>query len=192
MTRRVRREDWIDAAAQALGEAGIDGLAVEPLARRLGVTKGSFYWHIAGIAALVAAVLETWRRLATDEVIRALETIADPGERLARLFAVTWDRVEHLRIESALSAAAVAGDARVRPTYLAVNRRRLAYTRRLYRRLGLSRDEAARWALTAYGAYLGTLQLVALGSGFASQKELDAHAAHLARVLVPRRARGGI
>ena len=35
-------------------------VAVEPLARRLGVTKGSFYWHFANREALVAAAVTRW------------------------------------------------------------------------------------------------------------------------------------
>src|SRR5204863_7990685 len=102
-------------------------------------------------------------------------------------FEVVWQRVDHLKAEAALAGAAVAGDARVRPVYLRVNRRRLAYTRKLYTSLGLPPAEAREYALTAYGSYLGTLQLLALDSGtFRSQAMLSAHAAHVRRVLVPR------
>ena len=43
--RRLAREDWVDAALAAIAEGGVAAVAVEPIAARLGTTKGSFYWH---------------------------------------------------------------------------------------------------------------------------------------------------
>jgi AcrR family transcriptional regulator len=186
MNRKVSREQWIEAALAALGEAGLAALAIEPLARRLGVTKGSFYSHFQGLDAFVTAVLGFWERVATEQVIERLEGVGQPAERLKGLFELVWARTDHLKIEAALLAGAVAGDARVRPIYLRVNRRRLGYTTQLYRALGLGDEEARRHATTAYGSYLGTLLLVALeGSTFRSQAELCEHARHMAELLVP-------
>lgn len=186
MNRKVSREQWLEAALAALGEGGLSALAVEPLARRLGVTKGSFYSHFESLDAYLAAVLGYWERAATEQVIERLEAVALPAERLRRLFETVWERSDHMKIEAALLAGAVAGDARVRPCYLRVNRRRLAYTTELYRGLGLSEEQARRYAVTAYGTYLGTLLLVALeGSTFRSQTELRTHAQHLGALLVP-------
>jgi AcrR family transcriptional regulator len=58
--RVTGRDDWIGAAAAALAEGGADGVRVEALARQMGVTKGSFYWHFADRAALLEALLERW------------------------------------------------------------------------------------------------------------------------------------
>jgi AcrR family transcriptional regulator len=57
---RLGREAWIEAALDALARDGEAGLRVEPLAKRLGVTKGSFYWHVADRNALLDAALEAW------------------------------------------------------------------------------------------------------------------------------------
>ena len=38
--------DWEREALEMIGERGVGALAVEPLARRMGITKGSFYWHL--------------------------------------------------------------------------------------------------------------------------------------------------
>ena len=51
---RLSSADWEGAALDSLAEHGLAGLAVEPLARQLGVTKGSFYWHFADREALLA------------------------------------------------------------------------------------------------------------------------------------------
>jgi AcrR family transcriptional regulator len=49
--------DWAEAALQLIAEKGLSALTVSTLATRLGVTKGSFYWHFAGRSELLAAAL---------------------------------------------------------------------------------------------------------------------------------------
>src|SRR5215831_5066389 len=76
VTRTRTREDWLRAARLALLHRGPDGVRVEPLARALGVTKGSFYWHFKDRGELMEALLREWEeetRLLTD----ALQTL-DP------------------------------------------------------------------------------------------------------------------
>jgi AcrR family transcriptional regulator len=57
---RLTREDWLRAARLALLNKGPAAVRVEPLARELGVTKGSFYWHFAGRKALLEALIAEW------------------------------------------------------------------------------------------------------------------------------------
>ena len=66
--------DWAEAALQLIAEAGLRALTVSVLASRLGVTKGSFYWHFTGRDDLLAAALGRWERSVTD-IIRSLEAI---------------------------------------------------------------------------------------------------------------------
>ncbi|MDA1326222.1 MAG: TetR/AcrR family transcriptional regulator [Proteobacteria bacterium] len=76
------RDDWVDAAWETLGEAGVDGVRIEALARRLGVTKGSFYWHFKNRQDLIDALFDRWfglREESRDEFLRDNPT---PQERL--------------------------------------------------------------------------------------------------------------
>jgi AcrR family transcriptional regulator len=59
---QLDRNEWIDGAIEALADEGIAGMRVESLAKRLGVTKGSFYWHFKDRQDLVDAVLQTWKQ----------------------------------------------------------------------------------------------------------------------------------
>src|ERR671934_2749006 len=79
---RLSRERWIEAALDALADGGVAAVAVEPLAVRLGVTKGSFYWHFRDRDQLLAAALKEWERTGTEELIKRLDQIADPRARL--------------------------------------------------------------------------------------------------------------
>ena len=85
MEMALGKEDWIREALFAIAEGGSGAVAVEPLAKRLGATKGSFYWHFADRPALIAEALAYWEREHTDAMIAAVEEIADPRERLATL-----------------------------------------------------------------------------------------------------------
>jgi len=79
------REDWIDAAWAALGESGIEGVRVERLARRLDVTKGSFYWHFKDRDELVGALLDRWFGLREETRADFPHREPDPAERLWRV-----------------------------------------------------------------------------------------------------------
>ncbi len=68
---RLDRQAWIDAAYQILVEEGVERVRILPLARRLGVTRGSFYWHFAGRQSLLDALVELWEAKNTRAVIEA-------------------------------------------------------------------------------------------------------------------------
>ena len=86
---RVARRDWIEAAYQELARGGERAVGINALAARLGVTKGSFYWHFRDRAELMRALLDRWAHERTDEVLGlALGSTADPRERLRRIQAL--------------------------------------------------------------------------------------------------------
>ena len=74
--------DWVEGAIQLISEAGLRALTVEALAARLGVTKGSFYWHFKGRSELLAGALGRWEHRATTEAIAGLSAVTDARQRL--------------------------------------------------------------------------------------------------------------
>jgi AcrR family transcriptional regulator len=152
-TKRLTADDWAAAALEMIGERGITGVAVEPLAVRLGATKGSFYWHFANRDALVEAALALWERERTEAVIVAMDAEPDPARRLHRLFAaVSSGRGD--AVEANLLAAA--DHPAVAPVMRRVVERRLAYVAEIFRRLGCSDVEARQRSLFAYTAFAGS------------------------------------
>ena len=85
-TESLTRDDWISAAWDMLGENGLDGVRVEPLARRLGVTKGSFYWHFKDPQQLMEALLDRWFSIWDDQMLPDMEEAANPADRIWALF----------------------------------------------------------------------------------------------------------
>src|SRR5919205_1648721 len=97
-SRNLTTADWISVAMEAIVEHGVTAVAVEPLAARLGATKGSFYHHFANRDALIVAALEDWETAQTETVIERLELIPDPAERLRAVLAAAFaDRSGGLR-----------------------------------------------------------------------------------------------
>lgn len=82
----LTREDWITAAWNMLGEVGVDGVRVEPLAKKLGVTKGSFYWHFKDRQQLLDALLDRWFAVWEEQMAPDLESSVEPADRIWQLF----------------------------------------------------------------------------------------------------------
>ncbi|MDN5917484.1 MAG: TetR/AcrR family transcriptional regulator [Pseudonocardia sp.] len=160
--KRLTREDWAAAALTALGEGGLSAVAVEPIAVRLGATKGSFYWHFANRDALVEAALTLWEQRNTTDVITAAAAAPDALGALRALVSqvlhsATAAADDPGAVEPALQAGA--GHPLVGPTLERVSRRRLEHLQTMFAELGFDRDEAARRGLAAFTAYLGHVQI---------------------------------
>jgi AcrR family transcriptional regulator len=84
-TTRLDADAWTDAGLAALADSGVDAVRVEPLARSLGVTKGSFYWHFKDRADLLRAMLVKWRQQATLKIIERIERSSLPPLEKLRL-----------------------------------------------------------------------------------------------------------
>jgi AcrR family transcriptional regulator len=72
----LSRQDWIEAAREVLIKEGIERVKIEPLAERLKVSRGSFYWHFVDHQALLDALLMLWEETAL-EPMRAVSTEPD-------------------------------------------------------------------------------------------------------------------
>lgn len=154
--QNLSADDWAQAALDAIATGGLDAAAVEPLARALGVTKGSFYWHFDSRDALIAAALKLWERQ-TEALIAEAQQTDDAYERIVRLFERTNASHKGGRLYLALAAASddrVVGDAVRR-----ISSRRLSYLHACYSALGLNPVEAQQWSLFAYATYIGSQQV---------------------------------
>jgi AcrR family transcriptional regulator len=182
---RLSAESWATAALAAIGEGGLGAVAVEPIAARLGATKGSFYWHFANREALVAAALAQWEERHTGRVIAEVEaTTEDPAQRLRVLFAAVTGHARADAIELGLLAAA--DHPLVGSVVERVARRRIDYLVGLFTALGFPAPEARRRGLWAYSTYLGNLQLTGrmpalLPTGKAATRYLDSVVAAMLR-----------
>ncbi len=152
---RLDRKQWIRAGLVALMEEGIEGVAVEPLARRLGVTKGSFYWHFRSRAELLSSLLENWQRQGTEQIIEEVDGATDvPVERLQRLARTIFQITPYDGLEVALRSWAASSD-EARKTVRRVDRKRLRYISDLLVANGMPRKLARERAEVMYRILLG-------------------------------------
>jgi AcrR family transcriptional regulator len=181
---RLSAEDWAQAALDLIAEQGVSSVAVEPLARRLGVTKGSFYWHFPSRDALLQAALERWEVVEQESVFGNLEKVPDPRERLRALFQLVGHEVKPHIIYSELLKAL--DHPAVQPVIDRVSQRRLEYLVASFRQAGLGRQDAIHRARLTYAAYVGFLQLsLQLQQPRMTHDEFDAYLEHVISTLIP-------
>lgn len=155
--RTLTRADWIGAALDALARDGLRAVAVEPLAERLGATKGSFYWHFRDRSALLEAAVAHWERTATDDVLAALEPVPDPVERQRATTAAFAGSERDIQIFLVLlwnSDHPVIG-----PAVDRVLGKRMAFSQRCREEAGHSPEQARASMLYSYSLFLGVLML---------------------------------
>ncbi len=151
------RGNWVDAGLRTLAEGGIKAVRVEVLARELGVTKGSFYWHFRDRADLLHALLAEWEERRTDRIILDAETHGgDAAARLLRLMGAAASADSQLelgvRTWAAVDPEAAAAVARA-------DRCRVDYLVKLFCELGFTPSDANMRARAVYLTRLGQLLL---------------------------------
>jgi AcrR family transcriptional regulator len=162
---KLGRQDWVKAGLAVLGQSGVAAVRVEPLAKLMKVTKGSFYWHFKDRSDLLDAILEEWVQLDTIGIIESVDRInATPKIKLLRLFelAIEDDGITpglaDGKIENAIRAWAT-NDPKVAAVLANVDRQRLEYTQNLFIQIGFSPIEALARARLAYYSLIGELTI---------------------------------
>ncbi len=181
---RLSAADWELAALELIAEQGVGAVAVETLARRLGVTKGSFYWHFRSREALLSAALERWEDEGERVLLAQVDAIPQPRERLCELFRRVAREVQPHRIYAALLKAL--DHPLVIPLMQKVTQRRMDFLAHAYRQTGMDRAAAQHRARLAYAAYVGFLQMnLNLSVPRLSHEEYEAYVEHVIAALVP-------
>lgn len=159
MTTRsnLNREDWILAAQRVLVKGGVDAVRVDLLAKELGITRGSFYYHFENRGELLEAILSHWRMRATEDVIQFLrQSDRPPRQQLAHLLELP------LHGQSAREAAAIElgirawarRDEQARKAIDEVDRHRLNYIEGLLIQAGAAQADAGDRANLLYAYQL--------------------------------------
>ena len=152
MADQLSAKDWLDQGLKTLAERGFTALTAEPLAKALGVSRGSFYWHFADIGAFHTAILKHWREVAAEQIIANLEAASDNRDRLPLLLRQAFGG--KLALENAVRTWATV-DPAARSAVQAIDRRRLGYVESMLRASGLSPGVARARAQILYWAFVG-------------------------------------
>lgn len=147
--------DWIHAAYARLSAEGIDAVRVEVLARELGVSKGSFYWHFQDREDLLAKMLAHWE---ADEN-EWFEGVASFNRSAAARWAQFVERVsqaDRARLLIGFHAWA-RRDVAVAERIAALEARRSGFIADVLQDIGLSAAGAETWSQLVQYAFLGWL-----------------------------------
>lgn len=176
--------DWERAALDLIAEQGIQAMAIEPLARRMGITKGSFYWHFSSREALLEQALLRWEEHDRRNLNASLGEIDNPRDRLISFFRrVGREKLTH-EVYSELCAAA--GHPHVEPVLERVAERRMAHLSTAFEEMGMEPGLARHQARLTYSVYLGFLQLQRQHqTPSLSSEEFEAYIEHVIQTLIP-------
>jgi AcrR family transcriptional regulator len=149
----LTRQDWVDQGLRTLAETGVETVRVEPLAKLMRVTKGSFYWHFKNREDLLEAILQEWVKLQTNSIIERVEAIGgDATTKLLCLFELAVQ--DDGQAENAIRAWAT-NDSKTAAVLAQVDQRRLDYTKDLFLQVGFAPFEAMVRARMAYYVLVG-------------------------------------
>jgi AcrR family transcriptional regulator len=175
-------EDWEETALDAIAAGGLRSLSIPELARSLGVTKGSFYWHFASLDELIAAALRRWEEN-DAAIVLELETIDEPRARLRAAF--TEER-KWLRAHALYVSLSASDDKRVTAVLSRISERRLRFLVAAYAALGFETGEAESRAMLAYLAYIGLMHVRKTASPRRlSGTRMETFVAHAIDTLIP-------
>src|ERR1700743_668407 len=85
MSDQISASHWLNQGLKTLAEQGFTALKAEPLAKAMGVSRGSFYWHFEDIGAFHAAILAHWREVAAEQIIADIESVEARQNRVPTL-----------------------------------------------------------------------------------------------------------
>lgn len=164
-------DHWVESAIVLLTDQGIDSVRVDVLAKILGVTRGSFYWHFKDRDDLLKSVLNAWRNAATEQIIQRFEIKhADPRALIKELISLPFrgrSAERAARIELAIRGWA-RRDPMARQAVDEVDERRISYHAQCFSALGFPIAEARARAFALYAYEVA--ESILSNQGTAAQK----------------------
>lgn len=157
--------DWLEAAFRALTKGGPSAIKAEAIARDLGVSKGSFYWHFANVPALKSNMLSHWQEIATASVIKTLDQITEtPENKLRQLISLSTSGLDDAYGGPSVEAAIrdwLRYDKDVDNVVKQVDAARIEFVEKLFQLHGLSKKQSGSYARLLYSALIGVQVLSA-------------------------------
>ncbi|MFC3227957.1 TetR/AcrR family transcriptional regulator [Marinibaculum pumilum] len=150
-------DDWIACAAEVLETEPVRSLRIATLCARLGVTKGSFYWHFGSRQDLLAALLGDWRRRMTLDVISRLSQASPTIDTLLRntLALIRKKRPGRQTATERGIREWARSEPEARAALLEVDETRLAFFEGQFAKAGFDAGEARLRGYAAYALMMG-------------------------------------
>jgi AcrR family transcriptional regulator len=177
-------EQWAQAALAEIERAGVGALAVQSVARALGVSKGGFYHHFASRRELLLAALALWQERYVEQLTLRFEAVVDPRQRLHALLVHAGIELEPTVIVQLMAAA---DDPDVEAALARAASSRMELLEGIFAELGFTAAQSRNRAVLAYSAYLGLAELRRHAPGvLASPAQMRAYLNGLEQALLRR------
>lgn len=154
MTKRLTQEDWLRFALKALSKQGHTKLSANALATKLGVSRGSFYWHFQSLDDFHELLLKRWADITTDRVIEDLSEVGSSKQRLLSL--IQRSMSGDAKLERAIRSWAISNKKVARYVH-AVDARRIDYVEQLLLEEGVDRKDVRPRSQILYWAGIGRI-----------------------------------
>lgn len=154
MTDRLTKTDWLNHGLTTLANEGIGAVKADRMAKAMGVSRGSFYWHFRDIRDFLGQLLQHWQGRTTDRIIEKHPVAANAAVQLRGLIRRGFSSDQ--RLDHAVRTWA-ADDADVAALVAAVDARRVQHIAQLMEAGGLAAATAAARANFIYWALLGKM-----------------------------------
>lgn len=150
------REDWLEQARNVLIVDGVDRVKVEPLAKSLGVTTGSFYHHFKNRQELLDGLLQHWETKNSGPMFAAVEAAnPDPDSQIDALFRTWLLESEYDPTYDAAVRAWAHGSKEVAESVRRVDARRIELLQSIFEKFGYDERRAFIRARIAYFHQVG-------------------------------------
>ena len=153
-------DGWLEAAYEALKESGVDAVRVMPLAKRLNLSRTSFYWFYEDREQLLAALLARWRDKNTGGLISQCDSYAESiSEAILNVFQCWLNpEVFDSQFEFAVRSWALQSD-EVKAEIAVADETRITALTGMFRRFGYDTDAADARARTIYLTQIGYISM---------------------------------
>lgn len=157
---RGSQEGWLEAAYESLLEAGVDSVKIMPLAKRLNLSRTSFYWFFKDREELLAALISRWRDTNTGNIVKRSEAYAESlAEAMLNVFDCWLDKeLFDSKFEFAVRSWALQSDDILAEVQKA-DQVRLEALARMFVRFGYGEGSADARARTTYLVQIGYISM---------------------------------
>lgn len=168
--RMLTAEDWLNLALEELRAHGYGALRAQSLAKKLDVTRGSFYHHFDSLDAFHTSVINHWSKKTSGQIALDVQDYDDPLEALDDLLRKTLRSGEALEraVRSWSTVAPTVAEAVER-----VDQERISIAEALLRETGLPKIDSVARAKLLYWAAIGRLMLPFPQNNILSKSEIS-------------------
>ncbi|MFB8342266.1 TetR/AcrR family transcriptional regulator [Brucella cytisi] len=157
---RGSAEGWLEAAYQTLLESGVDSVKIQPLAKKLNLSRTSFYWFFKDREELLDALIARWRDKNTGGIVKQSEAYAESlAEAMLNVFDCWLNKdLFDSRFEFAVRSWALQSEELLAEIHDA-DRQRMEALKRMFMRFGVSENSADVRARTTYLVQIGYISM---------------------------------